>query len=123
MPKTHVIVHAALSGAVLLFIALLRVVPAFAQNTPFIPDEWKFGRRQDSSALHYCVDQRDPDFPIARKIGAAIAGALLLQPKEHVIGDKIAGDDIDTASSSFPAPIQNGWCSRGPITARSTCWR
>jgi polar amino acid transport system substrate-binding protein len=69
--------------------------PSFAQNVPFVPDEWKFGRRQDSSTLNYCVDQRDPDFPVARKIGAAIAGALLLQPKEHVIGGNTVGEDID----------------------------
>src|SRR5262252_1308508 len=60
---------------------------AFAQQLPFVPDDWKFGKRQDSNTLHYCVDARDPDLPVARKIGEAIAGALLLQPKEHAIGD------------------------------------
>lgn len=87
--------RAAAHFAALLTVALLSSLPALAQTTPFVPDDWKFGRRQDSSALHYCVDQRDPDFPVARKIGAAIAGALLLAPKEHVIGGNSAGEDID----------------------------
>ena len=68
---------------------------AFAQTTPFVPDEWKFGKRQESSTLHFCLDGRDPDLPVARKIGEAIAGALLLQPKEHVIGENAVGDDLD----------------------------
>ena len=70
------------------------VSAAFAQ-TPFVPDEWKFGKRQESSTLHYCLDGRDPDLPVARKIGEAIAGALLLAPKEHVIGENAVGDDLD----------------------------
>ena len=67
---------------------------ALAQ-TPFVQDEWKFGRRQDGATLHYCVDERDPDLPVARKIGAAIAGALLLEPKEHVVGEDWSGEDIE----------------------------
>ena len=54
------------------------LAPALAQ-TPYVQDEWKYGRRQDGATLHYCVDERDPDLPIARKIGEAIAGALLLE--------------------------------------------
>ena len=67
---------------------------ALAQ-TPFVPDEWKFGKRQESNTLHYCLDGRDPDLPVARKIGEAIAGALLLAPKEHVVGENAVGDEID----------------------------
>ncbi len=71
-------------------------MPAFAlAQTPFVQDEWKFGRRQDGATLHYCVDERDPDLPVARKIGAAIAGALLLEPKEHVVGEDWSGEDIE----------------------------
>ena len=66
-----------------------------------VPDDWKYGRRQESSTLHYCVDARDPDFPVARKIGAAIAGALLLQPKEHVIGENTVGEDLDNLYRVF----------------------
>jgi polar amino acid transport system substrate-binding protein len=75
-------------------LAWLMPVLAFAQ-TPFVQDEWKYGRRQDGATLHYCVDERDPDLPIARRIGAAIAGALLLEPKEHAVGEDWAGEDID----------------------------
>ena len=73
---------------------------AWAQ-TPFVPDDWKFGKRQEGNTLHYCVDARDPDFPVARKIGAAIASALLLQPKEHVIGENVVGEDLDNLYRVF----------------------
>ena len=72
------------------------LIPALAlAQTPFVQDEWKFGRRQDGATLHYCVDERDPDLPVARKIGEAIAGALLLQPKEHAVGEDWSGEDIE----------------------------
>jgi len=64
-------------------------------QTPFVPDDWQFGKRQEANTLHYCVDARDPDFPVARKIGAAIATALLLQPKEHVIGENLVAEELD----------------------------
>ena len=68
---------------------------------PFVPDDWKFGKRQEANTLHYCVDARDPDFPVARKIGAAIASALLLQPKEHVIGENLVAEDLDNLYRVF----------------------
>jgi polar amino acid transport system substrate-binding protein len=82
-----------ISAAVLA--CLLWTSAAFAE-TPFVPDEWKFGRRQESSTLHYCVDARDPDLPVARKIGEAIAAALLLRPKEHVVGENVVGESLDS---------------------------
>jgi polar amino acid transport system substrate-binding protein len=75
-------------------LALLLPAPASAQ-TPFVQDEWRFGRRQDGATLHYCVDERDPDLPVARKIGEAIVGALLLEGKEHVVGEDWSGEDIE----------------------------
>jgi polar amino acid transport system substrate-binding protein len=74
--------------------AWLMPVPALAQ-TPYVQDEWKYGRRQDGASLHYCVDERDPDLPVAAKIGEAIAGALLLEPKEHTVGEDWSGEEID----------------------------
>jgi polar amino acid transport system substrate-binding protein len=68
---------------------------------PFVPDDWKFGKRQDSNVLHYCVDARDPDLPVARQIGEAIAGALLLQPKEHEVGENVVADELDTLYRVF----------------------
>jgi polar amino acid transport system substrate-binding protein len=47
------------------------------------------------------VDARDPDLPVARKIGAAIATALLLQPREHVIGENVAGESLDNLYQVF----------------------
>jgi hypothetical protein len=80
--------------ATAVLVALLMPVLALAQ-TPFVQDEWKYGRRQDGATLHYCVDERDPDLPVARKIGEAIAGALLLEPKEHGVGEDWSGEDLD----------------------------
>jgi polar amino acid transport system substrate-binding protein len=74
---------------------------ALAQQTPFVPDESKFGKRQDGAALNYCVDERDPDLPVAKEIGRAVAQALLLQPKEHAIGQNTAGEDIDNLYRVF----------------------
>jgi polar amino acid transport system substrate-binding protein len=73
---------------------------ALAQ-TPYVPDEWKFGKRQDGAALNYCVDERDPDLPVAKEIGRAVAQALLLQPKEHAIGQNTVGEDIDNLYRVF----------------------
>src|SRR5262252_9246978 len=71
-------------GRIVVFLACLLLPSIASAQTPLVIDEWKFGRRQEASTLHYCVDARDPDLPVARKIGAAIAAALLLQGKEHV---------------------------------------
>ena len=80
--------------AAAVLMAWLMPVLAVAQ-TPYVQDEWKYGRRQDGATLHYCVDERDPDQPVAARIGEAIAGALLLEPREHKVGEDWAGEDID----------------------------
>jgi polar amino acid transport system substrate-binding protein len=74
---------------------------AHAQETPYVPDEWKYGRRQSGSTLQYCLDIRDPDLPVARKIGEAIAGALLLTPKPHELGQLSSGEDLDNLYRVF----------------------
>jgi polar amino acid transport system substrate-binding protein len=84
-----------------LFAICIGPLAALAQDTPFVPDEWKFGKRQDGGALNYCVDERDPDLPIARDIGRTIAQALLLQPKEHPIGQNTVGEDLDNLYRVF----------------------
>lgn len=86
--------RAAAWGALALLTRLAWPVPVAAQ-TPYVQDEWKYGTRQDGTTLHYCIDDRDPDLPVARKIAQAIAGALLLEPKEHAVGDDWAGEDLD----------------------------
>jgi polar amino acid transport system substrate-binding protein len=80
-------------------VAFTRV--AFAQDTPYVPDEWKYGRHQSGSTLQYCLDTRDPDLPVARRIGQAIAGALLLEPKPHELGQISAGEDLDNLYRVF----------------------
>jgi polar amino acid transport system substrate-binding protein len=82
------------SRATAALLAWLMPAVALAQ-TPYVQDEWKYGRRQDGASLHYCVDERDPDLPVAAKIGEAIAGALLLEPKQHAVGEDWAGEEID----------------------------
>jgi polar amino acid transport system substrate-binding protein len=74
-------------------------MPSYA-DTPFVVDEWRFGTRETKAALRYCIDERDPDWPVARKIAAAVASALLLQAKEYLIGDDprstdMSGEDLD----------------------------
>jgi len=51
-------------------------------ETPFVVDPWRFGTRETNAALRYCIDERDPDWPVARRIAGAVAAALLLQPQE-----------------------------------------
>jgi polar amino acid transport system substrate-binding protein len=74
---------------------------AVAQDTPYVPDEWKYGRRQSGTTLQYCLDTRDPDLPVSRKIAQAIAGALLLEPKPHELGQISAGEDLDNLYRVF----------------------
>jgi polar amino acid transport system substrate-binding protein len=89
-------------AAILAFGGGLSFAPAaFAQDTPYVPDEWKFGRRQSGSTLQYCLDIRDPDLPVARRIGQAIAEALLLEPKPHELGQISAGEDLDNLYRVF----------------------
>ncbi len=79
------------------FLLCLLTLPA---ATPFVVDEWRFGTRETSATLSYCIDARDPDWPVARKIAAATAAALLLNGKEYLIGDDpktadMSGEDLD----------------------------
>lgn len=75
--------------------AALAVAGAAAAQTPYVPDEWRYGRHAAESSLSYCIDKRDPDWPVAGAIGEAIAGALLLQGKPFTIEDSTVGDDIE----------------------------
>jgi polar amino acid transport system substrate-binding protein len=81
--------------------SLAGMAAAQTPDTPFVPDEWKFGRRQDGATLQYCLDARDPDLPVARKIGEAVAQALLLEPKPHEIGRNTVGEDLDNLYRVF----------------------
>lgn len=76
-------------------------VPSLAA-TPFVVDQWRFGTQETNSTLSYCIDARDPDWPVARKVATAVAGALLLQAKEYLIGHDprttdVSGEDLDDA--------------------------
>ena len=84
------------------FLSLLMLAPGnLRAETPFVVDQWRFGTRESVAALSYCIDARDPDWPVARRIAEAVAGALLVQPKEVLIAAdrataNLGGDEIDT---------------------------
>jgi polar amino acid transport system substrate-binding protein len=87
-------------AAFCLFLLLCLFVAHAYAETPFVVDEWRFGNRETNAALSYCIDERDPDWPVARKIAAAVAGALLLRPQEYLIGNDprtadMSGEDLD----------------------------
>jgi polar amino acid transport system substrate-binding protein len=77
--------------------------PAFAQGTPFVPDDFKFGRNEDKSTLRYCVDPRDPEWELAKEIGEDIVSALLLKPKQVVIQDQVVTSGWDALYRHFLA--------------------
>jgi polar amino acid transport system substrate-binding protein len=77
-------------GCLPFVILCLFAIPAASvaqSSTPFVVDEWRFGTRESNATLSYCIDARDPDWPVARAIAAAVAAALLLRPNEHPVGD------------------------------------
>jgi polar amino acid transport system substrate-binding protein len=80
----------------LLFLATI----GSASAQPFVVDSWRFGTRESSSALTYCIDARDPDWQVAQRIATAVSAALLLQPKEFLIDADVrsadmSGEDMD----------------------------
>ena len=83
-----------LKGAFAFLALLLLAAPALAQ-TPFLPDEEKFGRPADQDNLSYCVDKRDPAWEVDAQIAEAIASALLLNPQPHYIEDQANRADLD----------------------------
>lgn len=89
-----------LALALALPMAALLQGPASAQaepeffDVPFAPDQWNIGRRLDQSELRYCVDRRDPDWEVAAAIADAIAAALLLEPRRHVVESDLVLEDI-----------------------------
>jgi polar amino acid transport system substrate-binding protein len=100
-PDVRQRLHIGAAGSATALIACLLWTAMAWAEPPFVLDEWKYGRRQESATVHYCVDARDPDFPIARKIGEAVAAALLLQPKEHVVGENVVGESLDNLYRIF----------------------
>src|SRR5260370_2543209 len=101
MPSTVLSLLRATALSVAAVVLWMSAGPASAQDTPYVPEEWKYGRRQAGSTLQYCLDIRDPDLPIARKIGQAIAAALLLEPKPRELGQNSVGDDLDNLYRVF----------------------
>lgn len=91
---------AGVCGVLSVVLSLVVAGAARAQDTPYVPDESRFGRHQSGATLSYCLDARDPDLPVARRIGEAIAAALLLQGKPHEIG-QIVGEDLDNLYRVF----------------------
>jgi polar amino acid transport system substrate-binding protein len=91
-------------GRWLALLVLLCAAPllttAARADTPFVVDAWRFGTHESTATLRYCIDARDPDWPVARDIAAAVAAALLLEAKEYRIGDDprtadMSAEDLD----------------------------
>jgi len=55
---------------------------------------------QDSNTLHYCVDARDPDLPVARPDREAIA-VRCAAAQRHSVGENVVADEIDTLYRFF----------------------
>ena len=79
-------IGSALAG---LAMVLAGTTVASAQGTPYLPDDWKYGRREDNGTLRYCIDPRDPEWTVANEIAKTLADALLLTPAPTMISDKI----------------------------------
>jgi len=80
-------------GAVAIAAALF--ASAACSQVPFVPDQWQYGRPEEASTLRYCLDKRDPDWPVAADIGEALAAALLLKPSVHVVDNTLVTNDLD----------------------------
>ncbi|HET6196304.1 MAG TPA: transporter substrate-binding domain-containing protein [Acetobacteraceae bacterium] len=81
-------------------VLLCMSVAVAAADTPFVVDQWRFGTHETNAALRYCIDRRDPDWTIARRVAASVAEALLLQGREYQIGadpktTDMSGEDLD----------------------------
>jgi polar amino acid transport system substrate-binding protein len=85
-----------LAAAVGLGLAACLAAPALAQEPPpVVPDAWKYGRRLDESSLSFCVDPRDGSWQVQQTIMEAVAGALLLEPKVHVMPNTVVVQELD----------------------------
>lgn len=78
----------------ILCVALAAPVAA-QEGVPFVPEQWKYGVRSDESRLRLCVDTRDDGWEVARDIGEAIAGALLLEPVIFEVRDGPVAEELD----------------------------
>lgn len=63
-------------------------------DIPYAYGEWNIGQRMDESVLRYCVDQRDSDWEVANEIANAIAGALMLEPKQYLVKRTFVVEDF-----------------------------
>ena len=47
-----------LSVSMSVFAACCVIAGTALAQPPFVPDDWKFGKRQEPNTLHYCIDAR-----------------------------------------------------------------
>jgi len=76
------------AGKIAVLLLVLHGLIPFAiaqEEPPFLWDENRYGRAEDTFSLSYCVDPRDPSWEADRDIGEAIADALLLEPKPFMV--------------------------------------
>lgn len=79
-----------------LWLALAAALPVAAQEPPpLVPHDWEMRRPTEESQLTFCVDTRDDDWQVGEEIGNAIAEALLLEPKVHVVDSDLEAQSLD----------------------------
>lgn len=73
--------------------AVLALGSALGQP-PVLPPEWFPNRSpsRDAMAVSFCEDPRDPVHEVDRAIAEAIAEALLLEPRIHVVDRQVRGE-------------------------------
>ncbi|MYZ46480.1 substrate-binding periplasmic protein [Propylenella binzhouense] len=84
-----------------LICAATAALPASAQQTPFVPEDFKYGTHEDKGTLRFCLDPRDPEWRIAQDIADAIASALLLTPEPKIVSDPIVTAGWDSLYRHF----------------------
>ncbi len=76
---------------------ILLFVQFGAAQQPELPQHWFQERRPaaDGNAISFCVDPRDPGHPVDAMIAEAIAAALLVDVRLHVVDSAFQQDDFE----------------------------
>ena len=74
---------------------VLAILASGMSQVPELPPQWFENRAPtlDDQQVSFCVDQREPGHVVDAAIAEAIAAALLLQPRLHVVTRTVAEED------------------------------
>src|SRR5690606_1973819 len=78
----------------LLALLLMAATSAVGAQAPVLPPEWFPNRepRVDAQAVSFCDDPRNPANEVDRTIAEAIASALLVEPRIHVVERQVVSE-------------------------------